>query len=504
MDRDTQRIADIFTDDFNSIFAYMAGKPRKSLAYLAPTVFVRWYYSALFSETMLSPAAIIENRKENVVPGDGFYSLSLRLNNVNGVRLDFKFKKNYYSINDHPIYEDLKTLLGYMSPALIVEEGPSLAEKDVRALQRRLSISDKYYVIYLFELAGKLGLYTEIPSLYEKCIQPLMDHEFFRLPPSEMFDRIVDISCGLCAEALSLEMPVDSPEITRDRVREMISSPASVDGILADIFDAADIDINELLDASAHNSLDEGDNPLLSSVFYMGIMLDRYFMYIFGHYLRLIRPLYSYPVDFRGMLNGVFNAIALESDPDVDLFMPCTAYVHTPLGSIFFGRRQMDMSKYPPIPVDRLLNSIEKERRLSVIRLMGSEYGTVYRLRACYNGDPSLWKIIELESSSHVTVAARHILMLFLFPPDTDFSIGLGDGSVIDFDKAGAVFDPGSSISDILHLKSQRLVINLSGGQFIEVNFVRAQTGHYEVMYPRLIEQSSEITQKEHSSYYYD
>ena len=162
------------------------------------------------------------------------------------------------------------------------------------------------------------------------------------------------------------------------------------------------------------------------------------------------------------------------------------------------------MSKYPPIPVDRLLNSIEKERSLSVIRLMGSEYGTVYRLRACYNGDPSLWKIIELESSSHVTVAARHILMLFLFPPDTDFSIGLGDGSVIDFDKAGAVFDPGSSISDILHLKSPRLVINLSGGQFIEVNFVRAQTGHYEVMYPRLIEQSSEITQKEHSSYYYD
>lgn len=62
MESEMQKIFDRFSTDFNSIFMYMSGKQKKEIAYLSPTLFIRWYYSALFSETILSPSAIVESQ----------------------------------------------------------------------------------------------------------------------------------------------------------------------------------------------------------------------------------------------------------------------------------------------------------------------------------------------------------------------------------------------------------------------------------------------------------
>ena len=222
MNPEIQKIFDNFSEDFNATFMYMTGRQQREIAFLAPTLFVRWYYSALFSETVLSPATIAENQPDSVVKDKGFYSVCMRLKNVRGNTLEFNFKKNFYSIESHPIYNDLDIFLRFMSPVMHLNDDFTLKESDIRSLQRRLSISDRYYVLYLFSLSEKLGLFRQMPSLFEKCIQPDYDAAFFRITQAEKFNTIVDVSCGICASALNAEFPYEIFKADAQKIKEFI------------------------------------------------------------------------------------------------------------------------------------------------------------------------------------------------------------------------------------------------------------------------------------------
>lgn len=107
------------------------------------------------------------------------------------------------------------------------------------------------------------------------------------------------------------------------------------------------MDVRDLLERADLPDLSDTETSVLSSIFYMGILLDRCFIYVFGHYLRIIRPLYSYPMKFREILNGLFNSIAIDGERDPELFLPCTAFIHTPLGKILFNKKTKVLSGIP-------------------------------------------------------------------------------------------------------------------------------------------------------------
>lgn len=510
MDPDIQKILDNFSVNFNNTFLYMTGKQQREMAFLAPTLFIRWYYSALFSETVLSPATIAENQKGSVVSGKGFYSLCMRLKNVRGQQLEFNFKRNFYSLESHPIYNDLDIFLKYMSPVMSINEDFTMKESDIRALQRRLSISDRYYVIYLFVLADKLGLYKTMPAIYEKCLQPCYEAGFFTLSPSEKFSRIVDVSCDICACVLNSEFPYEIFKTDAEKIKDFIQDPVSIDDILISLYSDPETDVRALLERADYPDLNDTETSVLSSIFYMGILLDRNFIYVFGHYLRLIRPLYSYPVKFREILNGLFNAIAIDGEREPELFLPCTAYIHTPLGKIFFNKEMKDASKFPPIPVDKILLSLEKEREISQFHygdeMMRAECDVIYTLNACSDGNRNLWKTIEMESSTPLSTAARHLMMLFMLPSDLDYSFKIkkAGSSFIDFKNIETLSNPGSVLSDVLYDYDTRLVLNIPGEQFIEISLKNCHSGCCEILYPRILEQSKAITEREHELYLYD
>ena len=76
MNSDFDRIFQIFSDKFNRTYSNITGKQKKEIAYLSPTVFGRWYYSALFPETILSPSMILTSQKENIEE-NGFYDFNV-------------------------------------------------------------------------------------------------------------------------------------------------------------------------------------------------------------------------------------------------------------------------------------------------------------------------------------------------------------------------------------------------------------------------------------------
>ena len=510
MNPEIQKIFDNFSEDFNTTFMYMTGRQQREIAFLAPTLFIRWYYSALFSETVLSPSTIAENQNDSVVKDKGFYSVCMRLKNVRGNHLEFNYKRNFYSIESHPIYNDLNIFIRYMSPVLHINDDCTLKEADIRALQRRLSISDRYYVLYLFSLARRLGLFRQMPSLFDKCIQPDENAVFYDMSPLEKFSRIVDISCDICSSVLNSEFPYEIFKTDAEKIKEFIRNPISIDDMLIGLYDASDFDIRSLLEKSEYPSLSDTETSVLSSVFYMGVLLDRNFIYVFGHYLRLIRPLYSYPLKFRETINGLFNSIAIDGEREPELFQPCTAYIHTPLGKIFFNKEMKDTSGYPPIPIDKIMLSLNKDREIALYKSteesISAEYDIIYKLKACLNGNRALWKTIEMDSSTLLATAARHMMMLFMMSSDHDYSFKIKrtDSSYIDFKNIELLSDPDTSLADILRDSKTTLVLDIPEEENIEFSLMDMHNGCCEILYPRILEQSREITEKEHELYLYD
>ena len=165
MNSDFDRIFQIFSDKFNRTYSNITGKQKKEIAYLSPTVFGRWYYSALFPETILSPSMILTSQKENIEE-NGFYDFNVHFKHLNENILDFEFTKYFYSCECHPVIDDIEMLMKYISPSLMLKNMDKLENSDIKALHRKLSVSDRYYIEYLYELAGRLGLLKRIPSLF--------------------------------------------------------------------------------------------------------------------------------------------------------------------------------------------------------------------------------------------------------------------------------------------------------------------------------------------------
>ena len=94
MNYNIQNILNIFEEDFNTVYKYITGKQRKEIGNLVPTIFIRWYYSALFQETILSPSVIIESQEEYTSNPNGFYSMCMHTKNKRDGSIEFTYKKD--------------------------------------------------------------------------------------------------------------------------------------------------------------------------------------------------------------------------------------------------------------------------------------------------------------------------------------------------------------------------------------------------------------------------
>ncbi|MPM28431.1 hypothetical protein SDC9_74957 [bioreactor metagenome] len=512
MNPEIKKMFDHFSSDYNTTYLYMTGEQKKIIAYLSPTLFARWYYSALFPETILSPAAIFTSQNENIVLDKGFYSANIHFKNISSDTLNFSYKDNFYSVEDHPIYKDLEILLEYIKPILYIDLDGNMFEKDIHALQKKLSISDRYYVIYLFNLAERLSLFNQMPSLFDNCIQPNIENVFLKLPNSKKLDRIIDESCSLCADNINEEIPFGFSDITSDMIFDLLKNPISIDSIFIKLYQNSDVDLEEIWNSLDTAELSETDTAILSSVYYIGIYFDKAFIFVFGNYLRLIQPIYSFPVKFREIINSLFNSITVDRESETEIFTPCTAYTHTLLGKILFCN-QINDKKYPPIPIDKIVSSLNKESaaKVTALECLALTKGTesIYIFRATLNNNKSLWKKIEIESNTTLNAAANYTFPMFMLPEEKEFSIRISNNGK---EAAQYITSPQSAfyssvspkISDVIPTIGKSIIFSARGNITIELKYIGRTDICSELLYPRIMAQSKEITELEHQIYSLD
>lgn len=513
MNSELIKIFDHFSNDFNATYLYMTGKQKKEIAYFSPTLFARWYYSALFSETILSPSAIFSSQSKNIVPGKGFYSVNIHFKNVTYDKLNFSYKEDFYSVEDHPIYKDLDILLEYTNPILYIDSDGVMFEKDVRALQKKLSISDRYYVLYLFNLAERLDLFNQMPALFDNCIQPNKENVFFKLPSQKKLNLIIDESCSLCADNINSETPFEFCNITSEIIYDFLKSPSSIDDIFIKMYQNSNIDLEDIWNNSDTAELSEIDRAILSSVYYVGIYFDKSFIFVFGNYLRLIQPIYSFPIKFRETINSLYTSISINGERESEIFIPCTAYTHTILGNMLFQNQSNEKKIYPPIPVDKIVLSLNKETAAKKTALecleLSKEPNAIYTFKAIFNNNKSLWKIIEIEKNTLLYDFARHSFHMFLLHDVKDFSIkikkdGKETAQYITAPQNTFHSSVSTKVCDIIPSIGKSVVFNTIDKNTIELEYIGNKDICLQILYPRITSQSKEITTLEHKIYSMD
>ena len=427
--------------------AYRDANPRRRkriLPYLQ-AVHRRWYYSTLVENTPFSPANFIEGICRSFEIEPDTYTVPEPRTKAKLTSIDMAVR--HYTLENHPVVEDMKVLISYCSPYVDLMEEGFLSDTQSLEISRSLSIADPHYASFLMALAGQMKLVTKMPALYITRMQISKTcQETMALPGEELLRKIVDAAIALAAFGLSESIPVPERIFTETFIREILTVPMETDDIFAKVFAFLGYDIEDLLDISSmtmDDSMDTDDlgvdMELLSGTFVMGIVLDRFFFTPFGHYLRIIRPMYVLPFDFDAEISEYMSVCNDPEEAFVAFFAPCSSYTLTDIGLEIMGveansKNYFDVNDIMPFEgmkntvfscAEAFETFVEMARMLSPLSSIMGQYelpDSVYTFRVRMEEDSSAW--VHIQAPDNITLGALYeeIAGIFELNPNSDYS----------------------------------------------------------------------------------
>jgi len=235
--------------------------------------------------------------------------------------------------------------MDYCAPHVELHEGTSFTDAQALEVAKSLSLNDPHYASFLLELAVWMKLFTKMPSLYVHRMQLSKKcEEFFAQSDEDILRDIIDATVSMTACALNSSVPLPENIFTESFIRSLLVRPMETDDIFSRVLDVLGYDLDDVLDITSE-PMPEGvsleslgyDMEMLSGTFVMGIVLDRFFFTPFGHFLRLIRPLYVLPFDFATEIRDYVDVCEDPEESFVAFFAPCSSYTLTDLGLEILG-----------------------------------------------------------------------------------------------------------------------------------------------------------------------
>ncbi len=370
----------------------------------------RWYFSAIVEDTILSPANLItslnkqyhKNASISTFPYINSYN---RLGTIN-------FRSVECSLKEHYVVSDLKLLLDSCIPDFYFDDRNKLESEHEKYLLDNLTICDPYYIEYLILVSSSLNLIKRIPSIHSHKVQVTSNYEeFFSNENEEIFKKIVLATIDIVIKGINELIPSNGA-INRDYILSILIEPITTDDIFKYIYSSIGLNIEKLMDYQGEGDellFDEIYNSMISSTFYLGILIDRVFFTPFGFYLRLINPGYLLPYDNLKEISYAVDAMNETEDISVAMFSPCSHFSLTELGLEFFKVNKNE--NYPEINYDeslfeKILAILQEDKNKNLIindDLLGyfisdklyRNSKKIYELKIKLKNNKAFWKKIE-------------------------------------------------------------------------------------------------------------
>ena len=385
-------------------------------------IYRRWYYSSLLKDTCLTPANLFEALNRN-------YSYYSDLSPTVYMRTPVKytgltFSMQSYNKNNHPVVADLRIIVDFCRPDIGLTEAEQLTDKSAVEVAKSLHMNDPYYATYLMSLAMQMGLIVKIPSIHANRYQLVSDIEDqMSLEDDAMFNKIVAFALRYASHSLSDIVPLSTPLFDEDYLIQILKKPVETDVIFKRLYDVIGVDIEDFIGVDVFEEMDMLDMAVISGTYLLGVVLDKFFLTPFGHYLKLIRPLYIFPFDFENEISVHLDANTSEDDLSMAFYAPCSRYYLTEMGLDFFGVKvtpdnYLDIEhKFPFSKIAPFFDNAPV--KLSDVKAMSAAIGhesCIYALKVKYLRDSKLW--LNIDAADTTSLHRLYIELCYYFDLD--------------------------------------------------------------------------------------
>ena len=411
-----QTLNTIFEDALSEAYRITDSKKRMGILPYLQAIYRRWYYSAIIEDSFLTPANITESICRHYSQPASTYPVVHRRGKSKFTGLDITLME--YSLDNHPIIADMALLFEYCTPYIDLSENEAFSPAQAIEIGAKLSLNDPHYGAYLLEVALRMKFIKKMPSVGVHRYR-LTDNAVKKLEmsfPRELLYEIVDTTISIAAKALQSLVMLPEILFTPSFIRSLLTVPMETDDIFSRIYDVLGYDLEDLVDivGSAHDDDDEPDDldmDLLIGTFMAGVLLDKFFFTPFGHFLKLIRPLYVLPFEIEG---EIAEYITISHDPEesiIAFFAPCSSYTLTDMGLELFEVQKteenyVDVTKV--VPFDSMKDSVfSSKEALGLFAAVAKHLGPmhsreapppkeVYTFRARLQSDTAIWAHIQM------------------------------------------------------------------------------------------------------------
>ncbi len=351
-------IINVFGEAFLKAYKKNKVKGKTKILKFIVSFYRRWYHSAIIEDTLISPANLISELNRILGKPINTYPL-VTLNSFNRAS-NVEVLKKVYTIETHPIIKDLEIFLESCIPDIeLKENGVPLAEH-IDNLLDKVSIYDPFYIEYLGLIAVKLKLLKKTISVYTNKWQLIDEYnQFFNQEPTAIFDKIVNATADISSFFINQVLPLDKRQFNQKYIIQKLKEPTTTDEIFKEIYESIGINFESIMDSDPLGSIDEFYGLIMSSTFFLGIVIDKYFYTLFGFYLKLINPEYMLPYDIADDLSYAIESFHMEDEVEVSMFAPCYNYTLTELGMNFFNVKTSSQANLT-IPDNLTLDAVFK------------------------------------------------------------------------------------------------------------------------------------------------
>ena len=477
-----------FEDQFVNSLSQINPRKKSSVIKYIGSLFRRWYYSSCVEDTYLSPANLfcVLLNGEMTIP-------SIRMENG-----AFHFTHNTYSLESHPVVGDLLTLVEFCKPDIDMDGELSVNGASICRISEKMSIYDPFYTEYLAIVAITLKLLSPFPSIHTNRMQVSKNYERFkRKPEREIFEDIVKASVVASSTMLRENVNVFGDFFTEGIVKKMLAEPLCTDELFTAIYTSSDTGLEAYLD------MEEPDPELFTNTMALGFLYDKYFLSVFGYYLKLIDPFYSLPFEFErevNYLSGIKNE-------DLEfllsaIFMPSSHYRLTKLGSEYMKKP----AQAPEINIqdgqtaggliDEVLRApgdADLHKKLQNAHHIGGEFNKIiYEFKVWPRKCKDIWINLEIQATASLYQLFDEISFHFNLDPSTTYSFFLDKNenpfteySNKNFNRPGKT--PSVTLQQIIASEKREFLLAVHGHKFkFEMELLKTKDKSPKFIYPRV------------------